>query len=88
MVYLTGIGADWGIDSASSNPDWTPFFPFIAPWVQKGYSTSRLGFVFPGLTGESVLDYNNFDKVVQQFADNGLKVIALLQNNPDDSGAE
>jgi hypothetical protein len=87
-MNLTGIGGDYLVNYSSGDPSaWEPLIPLLAQWQSLGYSTSRLGFVFPGLTGMSVLDYTKFDAVLTYFASIGVQVIPVLQNNTDDVSA-
>ena len=66
----------------------------LAWWKTYGMTVSRIGFVFAdsvppsGLYGESVLDYTKMDTLAGYMNSIGVKMIALLQNNPDSSGVE
>jgi len=87
FLFLTGLGEDFTLHY-NSQPIiiWETegdgyWLKQLAFWRTKGYYASRCGFVFPGLTGMSVLDYAKFDRLLELFADIDVKVIPLLQNN-------
>lgn len=87
ILPLTGFGGDYLITFGDGIPDevWLTW-----GWADQAasylpqYHTSRLGFVFPGLSGQSVLDYTKMDRVLQIFASKGVKVIPCLQNNQNE----
>ena len=84
---LTGLGGDYTLyysDSPitiwqSSDSYW---LNKLAYWQERGYTSSRIGFVFNGADGMSHLDYGKWSTMLGYFDSVGVKVIATLQNNP------
>ena len=86
-LLLTGIGADYTLHYSDQDAEiWIREgkVSLLEEWKTRGYSNVRLGFVFPGSTGMSILDYIKFDRVIEIISSTGVKVIPHFQNNRPD----